>query len=415
MIKDPAAKLRQLKREGPKILRAREIDDEIHRCLRDADNADQYFVKQSVGEWVRIFGGVSFLATKSAGENLNAISGTRLQAYDPRGRDLSQEKQTQYDLQQAVKGIRAIRTEVPGAEGALFGKGQGFVRSSRGGKRSVRVVYGLTIPHSNKNADETRAAKSCYRRIKQSIRRSGMKVIEPKKFKYDSGMAGLEAWAKSVKLGQRIRWPWYLLLLLLLFLIPTCRRENESALARDLPRVETRGYILILDKSGSMDITLDLARDYKVDVIQQLHNISSRNRVRDINVITYNHLAESAFGKLKPLNNESAIRLQEFLEGQKAGGGTNLSEALAQAALEIKAYGYPTTLHIITDAIDASIPILLQNLNDLKQSFGDVPVTIHATSPRSILEPSESGKGPANSAEQQLDELVRHFNGQFGK
>ncbi|MCC5850348.1 MAG: VWA domain-containing protein [Verrucomicrobia bacterium] len=416
MFKDLAAKLRHYRRNGLKTMKAREMDAKIHRCLRDADNADQYFVKQSQGEWVKTLGGVSFLTTKTMGENLNAISGTRLQACDPKGNDLSLETQTQYDLHQAVKGVRSIRKEVPGAGGAVFGKGQGFVRNGRGGKCSSRVVYGLTIPNSKKQLEETLAAKSCYRRIKQSIRRSGLKVLEPKKFEYSSGMVGLETWTQSVKLGKLIRWPWYLLLLLLLFFIPTCVRENGSALARDLPRVETSGYLLILDKSGSMDTVLDLARDYKINMIQDLRPAGmTRRRVQYINVITYNHEAESALGGLRPLNHDTAEELNHFLRSQQASGGTVLLEAMQQAAHEVQSYGSPTTIHIVTDAIDGSIPVLLENVEDLKQSFGGIPVTIHATSPRSIFEPSVSEKGPSNPFEQQLDELVRHFNGRFGK
>lgn len=178
-------------------------------------------------------------------------------------------------------------------------------------------------------------------------------------------------------------------------------------------RIGTQSFILVIDASGSMKPRIEAARIEMRSLLSNLISISDPNDPYYINVISYTGQARSALGALSRLNRDTAGRLDGYLSRVQAGGNTNLRGAIQRAAHEVAGHGNAATLLVVTDAEDRTIEDLLANIREVKNMFGGVPVTIHATTPR-ILTSGQAISRPANRNEENLARLCREFGGVFG-
>jgi hypothetical protein len=283
--------------------------------------------------------------------------------------------------------------------------GEASVHKSEIGNKGKRLKLGLLNADNEKYADDTEAAKVCHERIKTAVFNSGYKVAEPREFDPAGGLNGLKSWAALVQYKRRLPlWPLLLLLPLLFFLMP------DSSLFLGT-KLKTRSFILIIDHSGSMESTLEHAR---AELKAFLATLNSKNTFMGnyhVDVIAFAGAPTSLLGGIEKLNEETAERLNTALDNLGMGGGTNLQGAIELAAKEIKEHGKPTTLVVVTDAEDGSIPNMLGRITEVEGWFGGEEVYINATTPR-VLQGGDPAPTPGNEAN--LAALTEHFGGQFG-
>ncbi len=398
--------------QGVAIDRANSAAPEMFRVLASADNADQYFISPAKAKWTNTWRGTKLTPNYSKNEH-SEISGSRLRSV--KNEDAKQDEaaltQTQYDLSHVISGLNRLREHKQFAN-VVIGPGQDITRIRHGRAREARALFSLLIPRNNSTADTVNSATICHKRIRKTITRAGYRVVSPRKFDPTTGMNGLELWASQVILRRRLVWPWFLLFFPLLFFIQDCQCGRLPT-ALGLPAVGSQSYLLLIDTSGSMDTGIQIAREHIHELINDTHTRRQSRNIKHINVISYNHAADSALGSLQPMNPEVTEQLEHYVNNLRAGGGTQLAAAFDQAATEIRAIQTPTTIHIITDARDDSIPRLLHDADALKRELGE-DVTMYATSPRALAHPPGTGRTPQTTDERQLDQLMRHFGGRFG-
>lgn len=81
------------------------------------------------------------------------------------------------------------------------------------------------------------------------------------------------------------------------------------------------------------------------------------------------------------------------------------------AGREISQHGKPTTVFVVTDAEDGSIPTMLNKVEQVEAWFSGVKIYLNATTPRLI---GGAPPQPATAGERNLAKLAWHFNGEFG-
>ena len=234
-------------------------------------------------------------------------------------------------------------------------------------------------------------------------------------------MQGLVKWAGGVRLEPHRtfskKWLLALLPLLLLLLLPlTCNSRKPGQVdAASLPKddlfglpVYSESFLILMDKSGSM-------QPFFEDVRKEAKRLLDSNRKKGkcfADVIVYDARAASALGKIEELTDANAGKLGGYLDVMQAGGGTNLRAAIDLAVKEINDHGRQTTVLILTDGEDSSIPGIISDKDDLLKKAGKGGMVMHTTTPR--LFHKGANADAINNYEQGLQKLSRAYQGQFG-
>jgi hypothetical protein len=350
--------------------------------------------------------------------------GVRIQEPRPDAAGPQPERDTQNDLCALFASITELRkapelSELVLSEEALIGKQNGAVPGKR-------VVFGLHCEKGGPFQAEARAAGECYRVVRRTVERAGYRVEHPKEpFSEATGFSGLQNWAAQVRLRRKPDWrPWLLLLLLipLFFLLRSCEWQSKQQPVAPPPPaaappdtlfrvpVESESFIILLDKSGSMGPYFSQVRDEARRLLQERSRDPAKLHFADL--IVYDAETESVLGDLKPVSPEGITRITNYLNDMKAGGWTNLAVAIDLASKEVVRHKQKTTLIVITDGEDKTIPKMIRDKKAIIKKFGDVPFTVNAITPR-LFAPGADPR-PAGFDEEDLAELCKCFNGRFG-
>ncbi len=341
------------------------------------------------------------------------VSGVRLQAADPTREDPTRERETQGDLVRLIASLQRLRAQ-DGLDALVLSGG--FSKSASAHGRGKRVKFGLSCDPDGRYPDEASAARQCHRAIRRSIRKAHLRVLEPKAtFDPATGLAGLQAWASQLVLGEGFRiprfLPWLLLLLLPLLSLAKCDHENSIL---GVP-IEHDNLIVVLDKSGSMAELFPLVRTEVGRTLARMQN--GMFRTCHVDLIVYDDHAESALGGLTEVSDDTATRLDAFLAGLQASGGTRLRPAAELAAEEIRRLGQSTTVVIFTDGKgDGSVNELVTAARrDVFKDLGDgVEVTGDTLTPRLLTPEGSRSPAPATPEENDLAQLAHALGGRFG-
>jgi len=340
-------------------------------------------------------------------EARSPFSGVRLLPSDPQTDEHSGERQCQKDVASLVQSVARLRSS-PGLEGLVLSRE--ILRCALpNGTAGVRVKFGLQVDARGRYLNEVDAARECHRRITSAIRRSGLIVVHPRKFDPQGGMSALDEWASELRLRRR-RPCWPLLgLLLPLLALPLLGRSCSTAEAFFGVPIETHNLLLVLDKSSSMEPHFAQVQAEAATTLQEM--LRARGK-RYADIIAYDTRAVSALGGLTEVDAVTAQRLDQFLSGLRAGGGTRLRAGIEQAAREVAAHEQPTTLVILTDGKDESVPEMLADLAPLLGLFRDVAIAGNVLTPRQFSRQGDNV--PVNAEEARLQELARALHGRFG-
>lgn len=331
------------------------------------------------------------------------ISGVRFCAADPERENLAPERAVQRDVVRLVRSVIALRG-VEGLEGAVLGPRGLKCRQPVKGE-GTRVKFGLVNDAKGRCVDDMKAARRCHKSIVRAIRRSGFVVQHPTSFDASTGLTGLVTWGSELLLRRRRRWwPWLLLLLPLLLL----RQCDEAESFFGVP-IETESFIILVDKSGSMQKWFPVVQAEARSVLDRMEKAGG---TRYADVIAYAGSATSALGKISEVDESTIRELNGFLDKLAAGGGTNLRSGIEQAAREVAAHDRPTTLIILTDAQDGSIPQMLQDMKATLSGFKGVEIVGNALTPR--LFGGSGDPTPQDDHERALKELAQGMHGRFG-
>ncbi len=341
----------------------------------------------------------------------SGIGGVRLNEWDHTGNDPSLEERCQYDVSRMVASIQALRQHEEYKNCIL--SDDFTITPQVENARGKRVKFGILLPDRSAYCDDSYAAKKCHHHIVHAIHRSGFVVDEPQTFDAATGMAGLKAWAEALKLRRKRRWrPWLLLfpLFFLLYLfMPSCDADRLFSFS-----LRSSSFILIIDRSGSMSEVIDAVQQELDGFLDGLMSRSGFRRSFYGNIISYAGSAESALGGLERIDQNTSRRLKQYLVGLHAGGDTYLINAIEMAAREIAEHGKPTTLFIVTDAKDETIPRMLAELPRIKSLFQGIDIDVNSITPRIINSATES-VAPINEEETALRDFTIAFEGTFGR
>ncbi|QTA82370.1 von Willebrand factor A-like domain-containing protein [Desulfonema limicola] len=375
------------------------------KILKDSGNADQYFFPNSISSWKNLKGGKKYQIDK--GYTIKShINGIRLHEWDVSGNNPTIEKECQYDLSKTFNSIKELRKN---QEYKNLIISDDFAKTKQNTNKGKRIKLGLFIPSSNKYSNDIVAAKHCYKNIKKVIYKSGYKIDFPGEFDPSSGLDGLCEWANSVKLKRKKPWRFLLLLpflLLLLFLIPECNDKEIFDM-----EINTNSFIFIIDKSSSMQSTIDEAQKEVNRVLKVLLDKQGLFSNYYVNIISYNKKSNSALGKIEELNNDTVQKLNKYLKNLKAEGDTYLESAIEKATYEVTKHNKPTTLLIVTDAEDNSIVKMVRQIDNIKEKFSNIEIYVNSTTPRILKDKDSIPKGKNEMA---LKTFSEQLNGKFG-
>src|SRR5262249_41288430 len=172
--------------------------------------------------------------------------------------------------------------------------------------------------------------------------------------------------------------------------------------------IESESFILIVDRSSSMAPHL---RAVEEEVGTTLARMRASPSPRSIDVIAFASGAESMLGKIMPLDDQVAAHLSSAIDALQTQGGTNLESAMVKAAEEVRAHGKPTTLIVLTDGQDESIPRMLERMPEVEKAFGGVRVSTHTTTPRLF---AGGDATPQDQYERELGQFSTPLHGRFG-
>jgi hypothetical protein len=334
------------------------------------------------------------------------VSGVRLQEWDRTGANPSREAQCQSDVRRLVHSVRALRAR-PHLERLVLSRD--LLRSRTANDPHVsRMKFGLRVPEHERFAADAEAAKACHRSIVRSVRKAGLVIEAPREFAPATGLDGLEQWASALRLRKRWRpsprWLLLLPLLLLPFLVQRCAPQESFF---GVP-IESESFIIVVDRSSSMAPHLQAVQD---ELRTTLARMRASSGPRYVDVIAFAGGAESVLGQITPLDDQVAARLSTAIDTLQTQGGTNLETAMVKAAEEVRAHGKPTTLIVLTDGQDESIPRMLERMPDVERSFGGVRVSTHTTTPRLF---AGGDATPQDQYERELGRFSTALHGRFG-
>ncbi|MEM7200119.1 MAG: vWA domain-containing protein [Planctomycetota bacterium] len=382
-------------------------DERWRRRMQRSDIAAELFIPLNHGDWTK----AKFRLIRGEGAQAKTgITGVRFLAADPRGESLEPERAVQNDFHRLVDSLITLRREPDWQRLCLSRE---TFRTTRGFGAVPRRQFGIVRGGDAKLESDTECAKRSYAAIRTAIRRAGFIVLDPKtRFDASTGLVGLRGWVDQLRLRKRRRWWLWLLLLPLLLLIPKCEAAEFFG-----ARIETRSFVLVIDRSSSMREHFEALRR---EASRLLADLAQRAGVY-ANVISYCGSAESCLGDLQPIDESTRPRLEQFLRELGPGGGTVLQNALDLAGEEIVRHQRPTTLIVLTDAEDSSIASMIADRAGTTARFGEVETKSIALTPRlfrpqgaSRAEPERGAAVPRDETEQRFAELAELLGGRFG-
>ncbi len=375
-------------------------DDRWRRRMQQSDIADELFLPLSHGDWNK----AKFRIVKGErGQAKTRITGVRYLAADPKGENLEPERAVQNDFHRLVDSLIKLRREE--RWGRLCLSPETF-RTSRLFSDVPRRQFGVARGADEKFESDETCAKRSYAAIRKSIRRAGFLVVDPKeKFDPSTGLVGLRDWVDELRLRKRRKWWLWLLLLPLLFLIPNCESEPQFFGAS----IETRSFVLLIDRSSSMQEHFAALRAEAFRLLDEI----SKNGGACADIISYCGSAEACLGEIQEIDETTRPKLERFLHGLSPGGGTVLKNAIDMAAAEIARHEKPTTLIVLTDAEDSSIPFMVQDREATLKGFADVEIHSIAMTPR-LFGPQTQAAVPNGGSEEKFSELAEMLGGRFG-
>lgn len=357
-----------------------------------------------------------FTLGRQGGASGLALHGVRLQEPRPGAANPPPERDTQNDLCALFGSVAELR-RVPEFSAMVLSE-ESRIGSQSGTVPGKRVVFGLNCVSGGRFQAEAAAAGECHRVVRRAVEKAGYRIEHPKEpFNAATGFAGLHAWAAAVRLRRKPdprKLLWLLLLLPLLLLPRACRPGPASTpppadTMFGVP-VEADSFIILLDKSASMGPYIAQVRDEARKLLQERSHDPARSHFADL--IVYDAETESVLGDVQPVTPERITKVTNYLNAMKAGGWTRLAVATDLAAREVVRHGRNTTLIVLTDGEDKTIPQMLRDKEKIRAKFGGVPFTMHAITPR-LFTPG-ADPNPATPEEIDLAELCKCFNGRFG-
>lgn len=380
--------------------------EEFRQRMERPDIASELFVPMGPSYWHK---GRLRVHRIAPGEIRSHISGLRLQAADPTGEDPGWERQVQQDMVSLIRSLILLRLE-PGM-GSLNVSRDLLMSRAMEPSSGVRVKFGLEVRPDGKGADPVAAARVCHRRIVRAVHKAGYRIEHPRKFDPQRGMEGLMEWGGQVRLRRRRAWTPWLLLLPLIALLLLLPRDCSQPMRFFGVSLRGGSWIVLLDKSGSMEPHFGAVRAEARRVLQQVEQRGARQYA---NIIAYDAEATSALGGLVRVEGDTSQRLDRFLEDLTIGGGTRLEAAISTAAREVVAHGRPTTLIILTDGEDETIQPMIDRMSETRAQFGEWEVVAYTLTPRLFGDAGPAAPLAGNLSEQRLEALASGFSGRFG-
>lgn len=343
--------------------------------------------------------------------------GVRLQEPDPTKIDITRQKDCQDDLVRLIRSIKELRKDE--RLQSLVLSNESFTNRDSSQAYCKRVVFGLRCPSNNQYRTDSEGASECYNQIIKTINKAGYELEPQTNFDSSKGFQGLEDWVGALRLRQKKQFnKWLLLLLipLLLLLLPmTCQRnvpESKPTVFMGM-NVDTDSFIILIDKSGSVEPYFGKIRTEAKRFMEERTSATRKRKTNSYaNIISYDGSAYSALGKMSELTDFNIGKLDGYVDSLKASGDTNLKSAIDEAFKEISVHGKNTTILILTDGEDRSIPSIINNKDDLLKSCPGVKVVCNTTTPR-LFDNNEDPQ-PINTNENSLTELSKSFGGKFG-
>lgn len=389
--------------------------DEFRKILNRPLISSSSFFSSEFAEW----DGENYTLGKSFDKSKINPSrfGVRLQEPDPTKIDITRQKDCQDDLVRLIRSIKELRKDE--RLQSLVLSNESFTNKDPSKEYCKRVVFGLRCPSNNQYRSDTEGASECYNQITKILNKAGYELEPQSTFDSNRGFQGLEDWVGTLRLRRKKQFSKWLLLLLiplLLLLLPmTCQRnepEPKPTVFMGMP-VDTDSFIILVDKSGSVEPYFGKIRTEAKRFMEE-RALATRKRKTNsyANIISYDGNAYSALGKMSELTDFNIGKLDGYLDSLKASGDTNLKSAIDEAFKEISVHGKNTTILILTDGEDRSIPSIISNKDNLLESCPGVKILCNATTPR-LFDNNEDPQ-PINSNENSLTELSKSFGGKFG-
>lgn len=389
--------------------------DEFRKILNRPLISSSSFFSSEFAEW----DGENYKLGKSFDKSKINPSrfGVRLQEPDPTKIDITRQKDCQDDLVRLIRTIKELRKDERLQNLVL--SNESFTNRDPSKAYCKRVVFGLRCPSNNQYRSDSEGASECYTQITKILNKAGYELEPQSIFESNRGFQGLEDWAGTLRLRRKKQFSKWLLLLLiplLLLLLPmNCQRNepgSKPTVFMGMP-VDTDSFIILVDKSGSVEPYFGKIRTEAKRFMEE-RALATRKRKTNsyANVISYDGNAYSALGKMSELTDFNIGKLDGYLDSLKASGDTNLKSAIDEAFKEISVHGKNTTILILTDGEDRSIPSIISNKDNLLESCPGVKIVCNATTPR-LFDNNEDPQ-PINSNENSLTELSKSFGGKFG-
>jgi hypothetical protein len=386
------------------------IDDrqaKLESALRRPRVASELFFPLELALWCD---GRYRVPRSKAGEVRSTTGGVRLHASDPAAAGTPTDAECQSDVVRLVEAIREIRNE-PALSGAVLSPDS--VDGKQQGKRAGRrVKFGLYVPKDERFREAVSAARETHKRLVGAIHRAGFAVAEPaERFDAKTGLEGLSLWGSRLRLRRRRRD----LPLIIAAFLAAALLALLWLVCRDRPilidqTIETKSLIIVLDESSSMGNAFPIVREKAKRYLEGRK--SSWLHTYYIDCIKYDDTARSALGSIRKVDDATISNVDRFLNEPPHSGGTKLAAALEEAAREVAKHKLPTTLVILTDGEDNSVPMINQDIQAWKARFDGTAVKVNTMTPR-LLTPGADPR-PAGTYEQELAKLSENFDGKFG-
>ncbi|MFO0980848.1 MAG: hypothetical protein U1E76_03700 [Planctomycetota bacterium] len=263
-----------------------------------------------------------------------------------------------------------------------------------------RVKFGVQNPSDERFADGALAARTSHRVIAAAVRRL-VRDRAAEGVRCRQRFRGLELRASALRLRKRWRpklaWPYKR--------CPAALRRARSIMISSVCRSRRRAS----DRRSQLEhgaapairarrAALHAAGDAPPTAPATWMIVAERRR-------------ERARWLATTLDDRVAAELARYIDSLAPQGGTNLESAIRKASEEVTLHGQPTTLVILTDGQDESIPGMLQRMPEIEHLFGAIRVHGNATTPRLF---AGGDPAPIDAPEQNLSRFAALLHGRFG-